>query len=520
MRRAVVLFSVLSIVILALSSSPVFASPGALTFQTSWGAGPINVPFGLGTDSAGDVYVAGTANMTKPPDYIGANGTIFLLKLNSQGSLVWQRSWTESNGLSQEYGGLLAVDSQGNAFLAATTSVPRSNLCEGTSSLPGILLLKFNTQGSLAWQKTFAGYCRLQAFQMVLSSRGNLFLTGLSWEQLTPSQYRSGGPFVMKLDSNGNLLWARHINSTCICAGYGVTVDSSENAIITGDLVAKFNSTGSVLWEENLFTQVSNSSGTYLSGAGVSADTSGDTYETGNGLVVKLAPSGVLVWARQWDPNALTQEVQTDNSTNVFVTGSIPNGNTPVGYNTFLMKLDSTGNLLGQTVWEGTSMTDYTSKTLASDSNGQVFVAGVVSGGSTANSHYAYNVLKNATVYVGSCDMHLGCGLFPSLPASLRCACNLWSPPPVQQENIQASVGNGVAANLNGKVTPGTQNNVFLLKYDANQLNLAPNDYLLPIVLGGSVAAAVVLSVTFLVLRRRRRKAQRSDTQVSKPKVI
>ena len=143
-------------------------------------------------------------------------------------------------------------------------------------------------------------------------------------------------------------------------------------------------------------------------------------------------------------------------------------------------------------------------------------MTGVVSGSSTASSHYASNTLKNGIVYVGSCDVHLGCGLFPSIPGSVRCACNLWPSPSVQTESILAGQANGVAADLNGQVNPGTQNNVFLLDYDANQLTLSPNNYLVAILLGGTVIAAIVLSVTFLSLRRRRRKVQRADPQASK----
>jgi hypothetical protein len=518
MRRVIVMASALFVIILALSSSQVYGSPDALSFQTSWGAGQNNVPFGVGTDSLGNVFVAGTANVNKPPDYIGANGTTFLLKLDSHGSLVWQRSWTESSGLAQEYGGLLAVDSQGNAFVAASTPVPRSNPCEGTYSLPGILLLKFDTQGSLAWQKTFAGSCRLQAYQIVLSNRGNLFLTGLSWTQIDPSQPRSGGPFLMKLDSNGSLLWERSINSTiCICAAHGVSVDSSENAVIMGDLAAKFNSTGSAMWEENQFTQISTSIATDLSGTSVSADNSGDIYETGNGLIVKLAPSGLVIWARQWDPAASPLDVQVDSSNNVFVAGSISNRNVPSGYNTFLIKLDSSGNLLGQTVWEGTTMSlDYTYKSMAADSNGHVFVAGVNSGSPTGNSHYASDTVKNATVYVGLCDTHLGCGLLPSFPASIRCACIPWPPPVVWSENIVAGQANGTVSNLNGQINPVTQNNVFLLGYNANELTLTPNNYLLPILLGGTIATVALLTVTLLFLRRRSHRIQPRDTESSK----
>ncbi len=318
-----VIFLLLAITIESGAGSP-------LVFQTTWGAGARNAAYGLGSDTSGNVYVAGTANLNLPPDYMGAQGTIFLLKYDPNGALLWQRSSVGSSTVGRELGGYVAVDTQGDSFVAATTPVTRQDACEGVYTLPGILLLKFDPSGNLVWQKTFAGSCRLAPSGIALSRTGNIFLTALSWEQIDNSHNRSGSPFLIKLNPDGNVLWARTIEWGCICGPGGVAVDGSENVVMNGDLIAKFDSAGSLIWEENLFVGTPTKTvSTYLSGGAVAFDNSGNIYTTGNGEIVKLAPSGNVVWAKQWANNSYGAGLLADESNNIFLAGEISSHTAP-----------------------------------------------------------------------------------------------------------------------------------------------------------------------------------------------
>jgi hypothetical protein len=468
---------------------------------------------------SGNVYVAGTANLNLPPDYIGAQGTIFLLKFDPHGTILWQRSWKGSGSDGTELGGHVAVDPEGDSFIAATSPVTRQNACESVYTLPGILLLKFDTNGNLVWQKTFAGSCRLSPYGIALGHTGNIFLTALSWEQIDNSHYRSGSPFLIKLNPDGNVLWARTIEWGCICQPSGVAVDGSENVVMNGDLVAKFDSAGSLIWEENLFVDIPTKTvSTYLTGSAVAFDNSGNIYTIGNGEIVRLAPSGNVVWARQWGNNSYGAGLVVDSSNDIFLSGDIRShtGSIPNWPNPFLIKLDPNGSLLGQTVWEGTSASsDYESGILTLDSHQHAYVSGAVSGKPPFNSLYGPAAMRNATAYAGACNT-TGCGLFPNLPASSQCACNLWSYP-VASVNVTGGSPNGASETLQGQSNSGGQNDIFLLGYDATQLSLAPNYTVLELVIGSAGAGAAIVATTLFVFRRRRRKAQQSKIEPLKP---
>jgi PQQ-like domain len=471
-------------------------------FQTTWGAGAKNAAYGAGTDALGNIYVAGTTNLNLPPDYIGAHGTIFLLKFDPHGTLLWQRSWSGNNAGDRELGGNLAVDADGYSFVAATTPLSHQEACQG------ILLLKFDTNGNLVWQRTFASDCQLIPYGIALSQRGNIFLIALS-----------DGPSLIKLDPAGNVMWSRTIEWGCSCEPRGVAVDGSENVVMSGDLVAKFNSTGSLIWEENLFVGLPTKTvSTYLSSSAVAFDNSGNIYTTGNGLILKLAPLGNVVWVKQWASNSYGAGLQVDNSNDIFLsgvvwphTGSIANRPNP-----FLIKLDPNGSLLGQTVWEGAAdSNDYGSGILTIDSQGQAYVLGAVSGKPPFGSRYEIDTMKNGTAFAGACNT-TGCGLFPNIPAPSPCACNLWSYP-VSSVNITSSSPNGTGKTLQGQIDSGGENDIFLLGYDDTQLSLAPNYFIPELVIGAAVAGAAIVATMLFAHRRTRRKTQLSKIEPIEP---
>src|SRR5437667_11014009 len=80
------------VIFLLLPLTIAFGAASPLVFQTTWGAGSRNASYGLGADGSGNVYVAGTEKLNLPPDYIGAQGSIFVLQYDPQRRLLWQRS--------------------------------------------------------------------------------------------------------------------------------------------------------------------------------------------------------------------------------------------------------------------------------------------------------------------------------------------------------------------------------------------------------------------------------------------
>jgi hypothetical protein len=190
--------------------------------------------------------------------------------------------------------------------------------------------------------------------------------------------------FLAKYSSTGTMLWAAKISTTTTGAvnvyGYGVATDSSGNVFVTG-----YSSPGALLY---------NSSG--LTGAGLPGAGGGDCF------LAKYSSTGDVVWAAQIASGAADYGygVATDPSGNVFVTGYFSGNLTlsnsggtanktltltgAAGIDCFLAKYSSDGSSVmwvAQIAGSGQNDAGYG---VATDSSGNVAVTGYYVNGSTA----------------------------------------------------------------------------------------------------------------------------------------
>jgi len=201
---------------------------------------------------------------------------------------------------------------------------------------------------------------------------------------------------------------------------YGVATDSSGNVYVTGytsggldgntsagnaDLfVVKYNSSGTKQWTKQLGTSSTDSAN------GIATDSSGNVYVTGDtygGLdgntsagyndlfVVKYLDNGTKQWTKQLGTSStdLANGVATDSSGNVYVAGGTYgglDGNTNAGNSDlFVVKYNSSGTKQW-TKQLGTSSTDLANG-VATDPSGNVYVTGVTYGGLDGNTNAGYN---------------------------------------------------------------------------------------------------------------------------------
>jgi uncharacterized delta-60 repeat protein len=321
---------------------------------------------GVAVDSSGNVYVTG--NIVSPSTgYFDCS----IAKYNSSGVIQWQRTLSSS---LNDYGVKIALDSSGNVYIVGTTQ---------TSGRSHVLIAKYNSSGSIQWQRTFSGTGPFDNGRgIAVDSSGNVYIAGFNQGGNLDSG--NDAAFLAKYNTSGTLQWQRLLGSSSQDHAKGIAVDSSGNVYVVGDTVssnydifiAKYNTSGSIQWQRTL-------GGTGIEyGYGIAVDSSGNAYAVGQTnssgaggsdfLIAKYNTSGAIQWQRilGGSGDEVARSIAVDNSGNVYVTGDTSAG----GYDFLIAKYNSSGTIQWQRTLGGTGG-DYPDS-IQVDSSGNIYIAG------------------------------------------------------------------------------------------------------------------------------------------------
>jgi hypothetical protein len=345
--------------LLVLLASPAAHGQTLLT-QTTWGGTGSDVADGVATASApdGSAYVVGISDSFTVDQFGTPSPRIFVVKFATDGSLTWQRIWngTTIRGLGRPG---VAVDSAGSVYVTGM------NADNGGDAV----LLKFDSSGTLAWERTWGGAASDQGKAVATAADGSVYIAGTE-TSFGPSSF---GLFVVKFDSNGNLLWQKTADGA---EGSGVAVGSDGNVYAAGtmarDLIGNFDmlvlkiaADGTQVWRR-IYTagDVADARGRVAVGPDGSIVVAGALQTTKAGssdiaaLIVKISAAGNLIFDKQFDgrvnETADGVAVAADDGS-IYVAGTTTSFG--AGFeDAFVLHLQSTGKkLLGAVTWGGTA---------------------------------------------------------------------------------------------------------------------------------------------------------------------
>lgn len=387
-----VLLSLFLLLVLALSPITTFrASLGNITFKTTWGGVGNDSASHIISDSAGNVFAGGQTN-----SFATGNYNALLMKFASNGSVSWAKIWGQNT--SDAIVDTIANDSAGNIFAVGALE-PRGGFgggygpgCQtwGGYGICSLIVLKFDSEGNLLWQKAAGGNMSSFGIPAAVDSAGNLYISGYT---LDPTSGRMNVP-VLKFNSTGSFVWQRSISGTGNQLADGIAIDSAGNVYLTGytksgldpsgdAFIAKLNGTGSLLWVKSW-----GGSG-FDQGWAMNTDSSGNLYMTGRTasfspnsvlMLLKFNSTGGLVWERLWGVGQggnVGLGIAFDNSSNVWITGGTgPSSSDQTTWDALIMEVSPEGNLLAQKSWGGNGYD--TSQSLTVTPSGQIIFGGWV----------------------------------------------------------------------------------------------------------------------------------------------
>jgi hypothetical protein len=250
---------------------------------------------GLAIDSSGNIYLGGGT-------YQSFYNRPHVMKLNSSGSIIWQKHFGSASSNNGGQINDLAIDSSGNIYGVGAGRSGADN------SKPYII--KIDTNGSRLWEYYYNVSNDGIFYNAKVDSSGNIWAAGYAYS----GGNTNANGFFAKLDSSGSQLFQRTLSEgtnmgQSIERG-NLALDSSDNAYVAiqttqtsgalrNTVIFKYNSSGTIQWQRRL----SFSGGdTQPNGIAIAADgniVTGNSVGNVGQVVVGHNPSGTIQWQRR-----------------------------------------------------------------------------------------------------------------------------------------------------------------------------------------------------------------------------
>lgn len=302
-----------------------------------------------------------------------------------------------------DFGTYLAMDSAGNIYMAGNTE---GNL-DGqiNSGEQDAFLMKFDSYGNKLWTKLYGTEKIDSGNYIKIDSSGNIYLTGYTAgtfnDNISKGSYDA---FLMKLDKDGEVLWVKQIGTSGADTSGSIVFDNDGNIYISGyvdgstegtiDLgtpdafIAKFTSDGTELWLKRwgsegfdiTYRSIFHDEFIYIIGA-TNGDVGGSGFFGGmyDTFLTKVDTSGNISWTKQWGTIGaeLSYSFTINDDSNFFLCGSASGMIEDIDLNNMgisMTKLDGEGDFEWTDIWKSGKWQGANS--IISDESGNFYLSG------------------------------------------------------------------------------------------------------------------------------------------------
>jgi len=244
-------------------------SLGNVQWEKCLGGGGRDVPYDIKHTSDGGYIVTGTTNsvdgdLAGRPGCNECNDDIWVVKLDSAGNIQWSKSF---GGIYSEgtYGGI--IESNEREYYVCGSATHDNGIVIGTHGGFDWWVIKIDSLGSLIWQKALGGSSDDAAGTLALGPDGGVIVMGeaSSTDGDVTGNHGSWDTWVVRLDSNGNIIWKKCFGGSGYDSGRSMTKtldgnymllssSSSQDGDVSGNQgsdfwFTKIDSSGNILTE-------------------------------------------------------------------------------------------------------------------------------------------------------------------------------------------------------------------------------------------------------------------------------
>ena len=414
-------------------------SPPVIDWQKCFGGSNLDEAFAVVQTTDGGYVLAGKSNSSDSGMVTNdnLNNNFWIIKLNSSGTLQWQKN-IGGGGDDKAYSIKQTTD---GGYIVVGSSESSDGDVTNNNGKTDFWIVKLDSNGAVQWQESFGGSNDERANSVQQTADGGYIVAGYtsSSDGDVTSNLGQCDCWIIKLDNTGALVWQKTIGGTGNDMTYSIqqTSDggyimagcsSSNNGDVSGNhgfidfWVVKLTSTGSITWQKSLggsenelaYAVQQTSDGGYIvcgytfsndgNVSGKNTDvTSPDTW------IVKLNSTGSIVWQKCFGGTSadIATTVQQTSDGGYIMAGSSASTDAPVTGNHgaadyWLVKLNSSGTLQWQKSLGGSN--DDVATSIKETSDGGFIVIGSSSStdGDVTGNHGAYDIWVVKLVYPGA----------------------------------------------------------------------------------------------------------------------
>jgi uncharacterized delta-60 repeat protein len=472
----------------------------AAYWAKSYGGNNFDIAYAIQNTSDGGYIVAGSTNSSGA----GSNDA-WVFKLNSTGSIVWQNSY---GGIYYDDAASIQQTADGGYIVAGTTY-------SFGAQTGDFWLLKLNSGGSIAWQKTYGGSGDDEAYSVRQTSDGGYIVAGTTNSFGTPGY----DAWVLKLNSAAGIVWSKTYGGSYFDIAYAIQNTSDGGYIVAGSTnsfdgggydhawVLKLNSTGGITWQNTYGGYGNDEASSVQQTADGGYIVAGDTNSSGayydNFWVFKLDSNGSVVWSYTYGGSDYDDAYSVEQTADG---GYIVAGTTysfGAGFGDFwLLKLNSAGLVVWQNTYGGSD--DDVAYSVRQTPDGDYIVAGTTASFGVGT----YNVWVVKLVTDGGITWGPGSGASTSttsvIPSVFNVAGSATSVTPVNSSTIVEGTS----------VTPQATTATWT---EQSPETIGPPSLEIPLtIIIGAIAGVVLILAIVMVLRGRARSSVRTGP-VSSP---
>jgi hypothetical protein len=336
-------------------------SDGGQIWYKTWGGTSDDIGQGIWGDGT-YIYTTGVSK-----SFGAGQDDLIIIKWDLAGNQIWNKTW---GGIGND-GGNVITGNGTHIYIAGYTA----SYGAGSND---VLMMKWDTNGSVIWNKTWGGSYSEQAYFIWLENT-DLYITG------STASYGSGldDLLISRWDTDGNMIWYKTWGGSDYDYGSGIWKEGN-NIYVSGHAVSfgagrrdmtmsKWDLSGNQVWFKT-WGGVENDQGSFIWGDGTYLYIAGSTNTYGSGLydllIVKWDMNGNALSYKTWGgiKDDYTR-CMCMNGTSLYITGFTENYGEG-GYDLLLLKWDIGDSTSSTSSGTSSSTSTGTSSGTSTNTNG------------------------------------------------------------------------------------------------------------------------------------------------------